>query len=46
LHSLGQWAVYLLLGLHIAGVAFHLIWGKDGVLGRMLPSYAAEPPAS
>lgn len=46
LHALGQWAVYGLILLHLAGVAFHLIWGKDGVLGRMLPSYSAEPPSA
>ena len=44
LHALGQWAVYALILLHLAGVAFHLIWGRDGVVGRMLPPYAAEPP--
>jgi cytochrome b561 len=46
LHSWGQWAVYALLLLHVAGVAFHLIWGKDGVLGRMLPAYSGEPPVA
>jgi cytochrome b561 len=43
LHSLGQWAVYALIGLHLCAVAFHLIWKRDGVLGRMLPENAAEP---
>ena len=43
LHLLGQWAVYALIGLHLSAVAFHLIWGHDGVLGRMLPADAAEP---
>lgn len=46
LHNLGQWAIYALIALHLAGVAFHLIWGKDGVLGRMLPAYSGEPPAA
>ncbi len=45
LHAFGQWFVYGLAALHIAGVAFHLIWGRDGVLGRMLPPYSGEPPA-
>ena len=45
LHALGQWAVYGLILLHVAGVAFHLIWRRDGVTGRMLPAYATEPPA-
>lgn len=43
LHLFGQWAVYLLVALHLSGVAFHLIWTKAGVLGRMLPAHAAEP---
>ena len=43
LHSLGQWAIYALIGLHLCAVAFHLIWRRDGVLGRMLPANAAEP---
>jgi len=43
LHGLGQWAVYGLIGLHLTAVAFHLIWRKDGVLGRMLPANATEP---
>ena len=46
LHALGQWAIYGLLLLHLAGVAFHLIWAKDGVVGRMLPPYSGEPPAA
>jgi cytochrome b561 len=43
LHGLGQWAVYALIALHLSAVAFHLVWRRDGVLGRMLPAYAAEP---
>ena len=43
LHAAGQWAIYALIGLHLCAVAFHLIWRRDGVLGRMLPAYATEP---
>jgi cytochrome b561 len=43
LHLGGQWAVYVLIALHLSAVAFHLIWGRTGVLGRMLPRNAAEP---
>jgi cytochrome b561 len=43
LHLFGQWAVYGLILLHLSTVAFHLIWLKDGVLGRRLPSHATEP---
>jgi cytochrome b561 len=43
MHIAGQWAVYALLVLHLGAVAMHLIWRRDGVLGRMLPENAAEP---
>jgi len=43
LHLWGQWAIYALIALHLAAVAFHLVFRRDGVLGRMLPAYAAEP---
>jgi len=43
LHLAGQWAVYALIVLHLTAVAMHLIWRRDGVLGRMLPANAAEP---
>ena len=42
LHAFGQWALYGLLGLHIAGVVFHVVFRRDGVLGRMLPAQALE----
>ncbi|HLK25463.1 MAG TPA: cytochrome b [Caulobacteraceae bacterium] len=45
LHNAGQWAIYALIALHLSAVAFHLIWGHTGVLGRMLPANAAEPAA-
>jgi cytochrome b561 len=43
LHLAGQWAIYSLIALHLGAVAFHLIWTKAGVLGRMLPADATEP---
>jgi cytochrome b561 len=43
LHGLGQWVVYALIAAHLSAVAFHLIARHDGLLGRMLPSGAAEP---
>jgi len=36
-HQFGQWAVYGLIGLHLAGVSYHLVVKRDGALGRMLP---------
>jgi len=43
LHLAGQWAVYTLIALHLGAVLIHVIWGRDGVLGRMLPASAVEP---
>lgn len=43
LHIAGQWAVYALIALHLAAVVIHSIWGRDGLLGRMLPASAVEP---
>ncbi|SRR5258706_8029618 len=42
LHGLGQWPIYALIILHLTAVAFHLIWTKTGVLGRMLPEGAID----
>ena len=36
-HLAGQWAVYALVLLHIAGTAWHVAIRRDGVLDRMLP---------
>jgi cytochrome b561 len=36
-HSLGQYAVYGLVGLHVAGALFHLAVRRDDVMPRMLP---------
>jgi cytochrome b561 len=44
LHLAGQWAVYALIVLHLAGVVMHVIWGRDGVLGRMLPETSVAEP--
>lgn len=36
-HVYGQFAVYALIALHLAGTAWHLFVRRDGVLDRMLP---------
>ncbi len=36
-HVYAQFAVYALIGLHLAGVAWHLFMRRDNILGRMLP---------
>ncbi|MGN7126131.1 cytochrome b [Methylorubrum thiocyanatum] len=36
-HLAGQWAVYALVLLHIAGTVWHVAIRRDGVLDRMLP---------
>lgn len=37
IHVVGQWFVYALVLLHVAGTAWHLIIRRDGLLERMLP---------
>lgn len=37
IHVFGQWAVYALVLLHIAGSIWHLVIRRDGLLERMLP---------
>jgi cytochrome b561 len=37
IHVFGQFAVYLLVLLHIAGTVWHLVIRRDGLLERMLP---------
>jgi cytochrome b561 len=43
LHLAGQWGIYALIVLHLGAVVLHVIWGKDGLLGRMLPASSVEP---
>lgn len=42
IHLLGQWAVYVLLGLHILASAWHAAIRRDGTLERMLPAQRVE----
>jgi cytochrome b561 len=35
--SVGQYLVYLLVALHVAGALYHAVIRRDGVLERMLP---------
>lgn len=37
-HVLTQFAVYALIGLHLAGTAWHLFVRRDDLLSRMLPA--------
>jgi cytochrome b561 len=37
IHVFGQYAVYLLVLLHIVGTVWHLVVRRDGLLERMLP---------
>lgn len=41
-HLLGQWAVYGLFVLHVAGTAWHVAVRRDGALDRMLPAQDGE----
>jgi cytochrome b561 len=37
IHVAGQWFVYALVVLHVAGTVWHLVIRRDGLLERMLP---------
>jgi cytochrome b561 len=42
IHKLGQWAVYILVGLHALAALYHHFIKRDGVLARMLPMARAQ----
>ena len=44
-HLVGQYLVYLLVGLHVAGALFHQVVGRERILDRMLPRRPAPRPA-
>ena len=44
MHSLGQYAVYAVVGLHAAAALFHLIVRRDDVMARMLPGARLTRP--
>lgn len=41
IHKVGQWAVYVLVGLHALAALYHHFIKRDGVLARMLPMAGA-----
>ncbi len=42
-HSLGQYAVYVVVGLHVSAALFHLVVRRDDVMARMLPGARLTP---
>lgn len=44
IHTNGQLAVYVVIGLHAAAALFHLVVRRDGVMARMLPGASLTPP--
>ncbi len=36
-HELCRWILYVLIALHLGGVAYHVAVARDGLLDRMLP---------
>ena len=42
IHKVGQWAVYILVGLHALAALYHHFIKRDGVLARMLPMAGAS----
>lgn len=43
-HSLGQWAVYALVLLHVAATVWHVAFRRDGLLQRMIPAQSRAGP--
>ena len=43
-HLLGQYVVYLLVSLHVAGALYHRAICRDGVFERMLPLRRGSAP--
>lgn len=41
-HGAGQWAVYVLVGMHVLAAGFHALVRKDGMIRRMLPAWLAR----
>jgi cytochrome b561 len=37
LHMIGQWGLYALVGMHVAGTVWHVAIRRDGLLNRMIP---------
>lgn len=46
LHLYGAWAIYAMVGLHLAAVAWHRFVRRDGVLARMWPRRPAKRRAA
>ena len=43
-HSLGQWALYALVLLHVSATAYHVAIRRDGLLQRMIPPQTRADP--
>lgn len=43
LHVIGQWGLYTLVGLHVAGTVWHVAIRRDGLLDRMIPPQDQSP---
>ena len=43
-HYAAQWALYLLVLLHLAAAAFHVAVRRDGLLQRMIPAQVSADP--
>jgi len=47
-HQYFEWALLILIGVHVAAALIHLLYYRDGVMQRMLPLFGkyAKPAAS
>ncbi len=45
LHQDFAWALLILIGIHVASAFLHLLYYRDGVIGRMVPRVLAPRQA-
>jgi cytochrome b561 len=45
LHQIFEWALLVIIGVHVSAALLHLFYFRDGVLRRMLPRWPAAPIA-
>jgi len=43
LHQIFEWALLVIIGLHVSAALAHLLYFHDGVMRRMLPRLVAPP---
>jgi len=45
-HLFGQYVLYIVVGMHVAAVIWHIVVRRDGTLQRMFPAQVGQRPVS